>query len=44
MAKRKAPPFRFTKKSKALVSGRLKAGCKVIRTPSGTRYLCKTGR
>lgn len=44
MAKRKAPPFRFVKKAAAHSDGKLKPGCRQVRTPFGVRFLCKKAR
>lgn len=37
---RKTPPFTFVKSSAAHSDGKLRPGCRRVRTPTGTRYLC----
>lgn len=39
---RKTPPFKFVKRAAAYTDGKLKDGCRLIRTPSGMRALCPT--
>lgn len=34
----------FVKKSRALRKGKLRAGCRRVRTPSGMRYSCAKGK
>lgn len=39
---RKTPPFKFASRAAAHSNGKLRPGCRTVRTPTGTRFLCKT--